>query len=170
MMYVVMTKLPKHAKLSELTKRFNQFSDNYEALHSELKITQNCNSVLLEHVYQLERNALSNLQYHRRETLEINPVPSAIQNNVLGEAVCQALSLTGINLFPDELHLWQWLSKKDRGIVKFKIKKHKQKVLFDRKNMQSKGPELTQLKFPGKLFVNERVQEKFILRGFTTTM
>ena len=62
------------AKLSELTKRFDEFSDKYEALHSELKITQNCNSLLLERVYQLERNAVSNSQYHRRETLEINPV------------------------------------------------------------------------------------------------
>ena len=68
------------AKLSELTKRFDEFSDKYEALHSELKITQNCNSLLLERVYQLERNAVSNLQYHRRETLKINPVPSAIQD------------------------------------------------------------------------------------------
>ena len=63
------------AKLSELTKRFDEFSDKYEALHSEFKITQNCNSLFLERVYQLERNAVSNSQYHRRETLEINPVP-----------------------------------------------------------------------------------------------
>ena len=84
--------------MSELTKRFDEFSNKYEALHSELKITQNCNSLLLERVYQLERNAVSNSQYHRRETLEINPVPSAIQDNVLEETVCQVLSLTGINV------------------------------------------------------------------------
>ena len=66
------------ATLSELTKRFDEFSDKYEVLHSELKITQNCNSLLLEGVCQLERNTVSNLQYHRRQTLEINVVPSAI--------------------------------------------------------------------------------------------
>ena len=143
------------AKLSELTKRFDEFSDKYEALHSELKITQNCNSLLLERVYQLERNAVSNSQYHRRETLEINPVPSAIQDNVLEETVCQALSLTGINVSPDELHLCHRLNKKDRVIVKFKCRKHRQNVLYNRKNLQSKGLELTQLKFSSKLFVNE---------------
>ena len=84
------------AKLPELNKRFDEFPEKYEALHSELKISQNCNSLLLERVYQLEHNAVSNLQYHRRETLEINPVPSAIQDNVLEETVCQALSLTGM--------------------------------------------------------------------------
>ena len=47
-------------KLSELNKRFDEFCDKYEALHSELKITQNYNSLLLERVYQLERNAVRN--------------------------------------------------------------------------------------------------------------
>ena len=143
------------AKLSELTKRFDEFSDKYEALHSEFKITQNCNSLLLEHVYQLERNVVSNSQYHRRETLKISPVPSAIQDNVLEEAVCQALSLTGINVSPDELHSCHRLNKKDQVIVKFKCRKHRQNVLCNHKNLQSKGLELTQLKFSSKLFVNE---------------
>ena len=105
------------AKLSELTKRFDEFSDKYEALHSELKITQNCNSLLLERVYQLERNAVSNSQYHKRETLGVNPVPSTIQDTVLEETVCQALSLTGINMSPDELHSCHRLNKKDQVIV-----------------------------------------------------
>ena len=68
------------AKLSGLTKRFDEFSDKYETLHSELKITQNCSSLPLGHVYQLEHDAVSNSQYHRREALEINPVPLAIQD------------------------------------------------------------------------------------------
>ena len=80
------------AKLSELTKRFDEFSDKYKALHSELKITQNCSSLLLKRVYQLERNAVSNSQYHRIETLEINPVPLAIQNNVLEETACPLMN------------------------------------------------------------------------------
>ena len=75
------------AKFSKLTKRFDKFSDKYETFHSELKITQNCNSLLLERVYQLERNGVSNLQYHRRGTLEINLVPLTIQDSVLEKTV-----------------------------------------------------------------------------------
>ena len=56
---------------------------------------------------------------------------------------------------PDELHSCHRLNKKDRVIVKFKCRKHRQNVLYNRKNLQSKGLELTQLKFSGKLFVNE---------------
>ena len=74
--------------------------------------------------------------------------------------MCQALSLTGINVSPDELHLCHRLNKKDRVIVKFKCRKHRQKVLYNRKNLQSKGLELTQLKFSGKLFVNESLSHE----------
>ena len=62
------------AKLSELTKRFDEFSDKHETLHSELKITQMCNYVFLERVYQLERNGVSNSRITKGETLEINLV------------------------------------------------------------------------------------------------
>ena len=77
------------------------------------------------------------------------------------------------------------LNKKDRVIVKFKCRKHRQNVLYNRKNLQSNGLELTQLKFSGKLFVNESLSHenqqltykcwklksvrKIILCGFTTT-
>ena len=128
------------AKLSELTKRFDEYSDKYESLHSELKITQNCNSLLPERVCRLERNAVSNSQYHRRETLEINPAPSAIQDNVLEKTVCQALFLTGINVSPDELHSCHRLNKKYRVIVKFKCRKHRQNVLYNGKEKIGVNP------------------------------
>ena len=74
--------------------------------------------------------------------------------------MCQALSLTGINVSPDELHSCHRLNKKDRVIVKFKCRKHRQNVLYNRKNLQSNGLELTQLKFSGKLFVNESLSHE----------
>ena len=40
---------------------------------------------------QLERNNLSNAQYNRRGTLDINSVPSDIADDVLEQSVCQAL-------------------------------------------------------------------------------
>ena len=112
-------------KLSGLTKKFDKFCDKYESLRSELKSTQNCKSLFLEHSYQLERNAGSNSQYHRRKTLEINPLPLIIQDTVLEEIVCHTLSLTGMYVTPDQLHSSHWLNKKDPVIVKFKCRKHR---------------------------------------------
>ena len=66
------------SKLSDLTNRFDDFLRRYEILNSELTVSKNCNRLLTERIVQLERNAVSNAQYHCRESLEINPVPGSI--------------------------------------------------------------------------------------------
>ena len=81
-----------NTKLSELNDRFNNFQEKYEMVNSKLSISKCCNELLLERITQLERSNLGNLQYNRRETLEINPVPSGISDDVLEQSVCQALS------------------------------------------------------------------------------
>ena len=85
-----------NTKFSELNDHFNDFQEKYEIVNSNLSISKGCNELPLERIAQLERNNLSNAQYNRTETLEINPVPSSIANDVLEQSVCQALSLTGI--------------------------------------------------------------------------
>ena len=58
-------------KLSDLTSPFNDFLRRYEILSSELPVGKNCNRLLSERIVQLDRNAVNNSQYHRRESLEI---------------------------------------------------------------------------------------------------
>ena len=113
--------------------------------------------LLLEHITQLERSKLNNAQYNRRETLEINPVSSNIADDVLEQSACQALSLTGISVEPDDLQACHRMRTKDRVIIKFKCRKQKHHFLSNRKTLQNKSLDLTQLKFSGKLFVNESI-------------
>ena len=75
--------------------------------------------------------------------------------DALEQSVCQALSLTGISVEPDDLQACHRMRKKDRVIIKFKCRKQKHRVLSNRKTLQNKSVDLTQLKFSGKLFVNE---------------
>ena len=79
-------------KLNGLNNRFEDFIKKYDELHSELLISRNCNSLLLKRITNLERNALNNAQYVRRETIEINPIPQSIPNTDLENKVCLALS------------------------------------------------------------------------------
>ena len=144
-----------NVKFSELNDRFNDFEAKYEMVNSNLSITRRCNDLLLERITQLERNNLNNAQYTRRETLEINPVPSDIADDVLEQSVCQALSLTGVSVELDDLQACHRMRKKDRVIVKFKCRKQNHRVLLNCKTLQNKSHDLTQLKFSGKLFVNE---------------
>ena len=100
------------SKLSDLTNRFDDFLRRYEILNSELTVNKNCNSLLTERIVQLERNAASNAQYDRRESLEINPVPAFIVNDVLENSVCRAFSLTGHEVKPYDLQACHRLKKR----------------------------------------------------------
>ena len=142
-------------KFSELNDRFNDFEAKHEMVNSNLSITGRCNDLLLERITQLERNNLNNAQYTRRETLETNPVPSDIADDVLEQSLCQASSLTGIPVEPDDLQACHCMRKKDRTIIKFKCRKQKHRVILNRKTLQNKSHDLMQIKFSGKLFVNE---------------
>ena len=53
----------------------------------------------------MERNAVTNSQYSRRETIELNPVPAEIHEDVLEDSICKALSLTEVNVVPEDLKL-----------------------------------------------------------------
>ena len=110
--------------------------------NSNLSITRHYNDLLLERITQLERNNLNNVQYTRRETLEINPVLSDIADDVLEQSVCQGLSLTGISVEPDDLQAWHHMRKKNHVIIKFKRRKQKHCVLLNRKTWQNKSLDL----------------------------
>ena len=87
--------------------------------------------------------------------MEVNPVPPSISDEEFELNICQALSLTGHEVKPDDLQACHRLKKKESVIVKFKCRKLKQKVLINRKNLRNKSEDLRQLKFSGKLFISE---------------
>ena len=113
------------------------------------------NSHLLNKIIQLERNAFTNSQYSRRETIEVNPAPVEIQDDVLEASVCKALSLTGVNVAPEDLHACHRMIRSDRIIIKFKCRKQRQLVMYKRRNLGTKSQELSNLKLSERLFVSE---------------
>ena len=131
------------SKLSDLTSPFNDFLRQYEILSSEVTVSKNCNHLLSERIVQLKRNAINNTQYHCRESLEINPVPASIGEDVLESSICKALSLTGHEVTPDDLQACHHLKKKDIVIVKFKCRKQKRSIIINRKNLHNKSDALT---------------------------
>ena len=143
------------SKISDLTNRFDDFLRRFEVVSSDLAITRNCNRLLTKRVVQLENNAVTNAQYHRRESVEVNPIPPSISDEELELNICEALSLTGNEVKPNGLQACHRLKKKESVIVKFKCRKLKQKVLVNWKNLRNKSEDLRQLKFSGKLFISE---------------
>ena len=142
------------SKISDVTNRFDDFLRRFEVVSSDLAITKNCNRLLTERVVQLERNAVTNAQYHRRESVEVIPVPPSISDEELELNICKALSLTDHEVKPDDLQACHTLKKKESVIVKFQCRKLKRRVLVNRKNIRNKSEDLRQLKFSGKLFIS----------------
>ena len=91
------------SKLSDLSNLFDDFLRRFEVVSSDLAIIRNCNRLLNERVIQLKRNAVTNAQYHWRESVEVNPVPPLINDEELELNMYKALSLTGHNVKPDDL-------------------------------------------------------------------
>ena len=56
---------------------------------------------------------MTNSQYHRRNTLQINPVPESLGDEHLEENACKALSLTDVNVTPEQLHSCHCLKKRN---------------------------------------------------------
>ena len=105
-----------NAKLTDLSDRFNEFTSKYDKVYSELQQCKSYNSHLLTRIIQLERNAVTNSQYSRRETIELNPVPAEIHQDVLEDSICKALSLTGVNVVPEDLQACHRMKRSDRVI------------------------------------------------------
>ena len=85
--------------------------------------------------------------------LEINPVPLSINNVDLEGNVCEALSLTGTKVKPDDLDAYHGMKKKYKVIIKFKNRKQINNVIFKRKKLKSVGDNLVALQFSLQLLV-----------------
>ena len=108
----------------------------------------------------MERNAITNSQHSREETIKLSPVPAEIHEDVSEESICKALSLTGVNAVPEDLHACHCMKSSDRVIVEFKCRKQKQSLMYRRKNLGTKTQELTNLKFSGRLFVSDSMSHE----------
>ena len=78
----------------------------------------------------MERNAVTNSQYSRWKTIELSPVPAEINEDVLEDSICKALSLAGVKVVPEDLQACHWMKTSDRVIVKFKCRKQKQSLIY----------------------------------------
>ena len=95
----------------------------------------------------------------------MNPASAEIHEDVLEESTCKALSLTGVNVVPEDLHACHRMKRSDRVILKFKCCKQKQSLIYKRKNLATKPQELTNLKFSGRLFVSHSISHHGDLHG-----
>ena len=142
-------------KLDKLTVAFEDFTAKYNMMNSELAVVKKVNSLLINNISTLERNQLNSSQYHRRQMIEINPIPPSISDANLEQSVCDALSLIGSKISPENLQSCHRMKKAATVIVLFKDRKLRNEVYFNRNNLKGKEAKLKELGFSGKLYVSD---------------
>ena len=105
--------LTQASSMSNLEEKFNEFVSKFVKFNSELQQCKKFNSYLLTRIIQLKRKTVANSQYSRGETIELNPVPADITEDVLEENFCKGLSLTGVNVVPNDLHACHQMKMSD---------------------------------------------------------
>ena len=108
----------------------------------------------------LEDSLLVRVCLTKITSIALNPVPADITEDVLEENICDALSLTGVNVVPNDLCACHQLKSSDRVRVKIKFGQQKNYIMNKCKSVGNKYQELTNLKFSGRLFVSESVPHK----------
>ena len=88
--------MSKEECIQDLTDINSSFVNDINTKLSNLELQQckKFNYHLLTRIIQLERNVVTNSQYSRRETIELNLVPADITEDVLEENICKALTYT----------------------------------------------------------------------------
>ena len=150
-----LSKLTDH--IETLNIKLEEFSKKYDEVCSQLLVSKNCTDLLKKRVIQLEKTSLSTSQYIRREMIEVNPVPTNIDESKLEETICNALTMTGIEVSPDDLHACHRLKQKDKVIIKFKDRKKRHIVHLNRKKLNEKKKELNELGLSDKLYVQDSI-------------
>ena len=104
--------------MRNLLEKFKEFLSKYDKVHSDLQQFKKFNPYLLIRIIQLECDTVNISQYSRRGTIELNPVSADITEDVLEENICKALSLTRVNVAPNDLHICHQLKRSDKVVVK----------------------------------------------------
>ena len=122
-----------NTKLTDFSEKFNELSSKYDTIFSKLQPCKSDNFHRLTMIMQLECNSVTNGQWSRRDTFEINLVSPEMHEDVLEKNVCKSLSLIGLMLFMKILHTFHCTNRSVRKIIKFKYRKQKQSLMHKRK-------------------------------------
>ena len=136
--------------LDEIRKLNNNFSN----LEVDVNIAKNINNLLSQRVVDLEGQCWANVQYLRRECLEVVGIPRSVDGNTLEEKVIEVFKKVGFNMDSSNIEACHCFIKKNyRVIVKFSKRKDCQRVLSVKKNLQKLKMEDIALTGDNKIFI-----------------
>ena len=141
---------------TEILEEIRKLNDNFKKLEGELIVSKKVNSELQKHIIQLEKQCWANVQYSRRECLELVGIPSSIEHDQLEDKVVEIFNKVGCNIMKENVEACHRIGKNnDRVIIKFSKRKECLQVLSVKKDL--KNLDMVDIGLPEncKVFVNQ---------------
>ena len=108
----------------------------FAKLESDVGITRNTISLLSSYLIDAETQFWANVQYSRREMLEMKELPKSLKNKEAETKVCQNFQSWDCNVNKEDLDAFHWLKNKERVIVTFCQRKDCEKVSKAKNNIR----------------------------------
>ena len=143
------------SQITNLATEVKDLLGYFKKLESDLAVTKNVNSKLMERVVQTKKQCWANAQYSRRDTIEVIRIPSSIRDKDLEDKVRNIFGEIGVNVSERDIQACHRLREKGRTIVKFVNRKDSTDILRVKKDLKQLNP--TKLSFTEgtKIFINE---------------
>ena len=141
-----------NAMLQEMRK----FNDNFAKLQAELVVTKHVTSELCKRIVTIERQCWANVQYSRRECLEVARIPQQVDEKNLETKVLSIFQKIGCTIdatFIDDCHR---LGKNNvRVIGKFSRRKNCKQIFKIKKDLRDLNMDDLDLPRNTKIYINQ---------------
>ena len=142
------------AQISTLTAEVKELSSYLKKLEADVAIVKNVNSKLVEQLVQTERQCWENVQYSRREYLELIGIPTSLKDDVLEEKVCGIFHEHGVEIGQRDIQACHRI-KNNRTIIKLSNRKDCLQVLRAKKRLKDLDGTTLNLRSDSKIFINK---------------
>ena len=121
---------------NDALEEIRKFNENFVKLDSETNIVKKVNTLLKKRVIDMKRQCWANAQYSRREFLEVAGIPRDVSNDNLESKVFEGFSKVGTDMLSRDIGTCHRLTKNDRDIVKFLLRKDCDQILSATRDLQ----------------------------------
>ena len=134
------------SKISATSSEIKDFLGYFQKLEEDVAVLSNVNKKLLQRITDNERHCWANIQYLRRECLDVVDIPSSVGDIALGDKVCQVFHENGVDVGERDIPSCRRFKKaKSQTIVKFSNRKDSLKALGKKKQLRDVEPAVLDL-------------------------
>ena len=106
---------------NKVLEEIRKLNNNFSNLESKLSVTKQINYFFLHRLVNIEHHCQANVEYSRRECLDIIDIPSEVEADILEEKAADIFEKLGCNILSNGTEAYDRVSKKSATVIKIKM-------------------------------------------------